>query len=239
VEFQDVSKYYGDFRVLDSVSFDVKEGQVTVVIGPSGSGKSTMLRCINGLESTDSGRVLMGGQPVPAKGRDLNRLRAKIGFVFQNFNLYPHMTVAENIDLAPIRVNKATRAAAADRRNQLLERVGIREQSEKYPSALSGGQQQRAAIARALAMDPKLMLFDEPTSALDAEMIQEVLAVMVDLAKQGMTMIVVTHELRFAKEVADEVIFMDHGHIIERATSDVFFNSPKETRTRAFLNRLE
>jgi putative glutamine transport system ATP-binding protein len=238
IEFRNVSKSFGDFEVLKGIDFSVEEGEVVVIIGPSGSGKSTLLRCINALEDISSGELIVDGIQVHDRKADLNRLRTEIGFVFQQFNLYPHMTVAENIMLAPMKVRKLSRKEAEERCMRLLERVGIPEQAGKYPENLSGGQQQRVAIARALAMEPRIMLFDEPTSALDPEMINEVLEVMVDLARGGMTMVVVTHEMGFARRVADRVVFMDEGRILEEGPPEHFFENPENERTRRFLDRI-
>jgi ABC-type polar amino acid transport system ATPase subunit len=238
IEFIDVNKWYGDLHVLRDIDFTVSEGEVVVVIGPSGSGKSTLLRCINGLEGISSGRVVVDGHDLHSKATDINALRSEIGFVFQNFNLYPHKTVEENITLAPTQVKKVSRESARRRANELLTRVGIPEKAGALPASLSGGQQQRVAIARALAMDPKIMLFDEPTSALDPEMIQEVLQVMVDLAKSGMTMVVVTHEMGFARKVADRVIFMDEGRIVETKAPQEFFAHPETDRASRFLQKV-
>ena len=235
IEFTGVNKWYGDFHVLKDVDFTVDEGEVVVIVGPSGSGKSTLLRCINALEGISSGDLVVDGVPVHRRGVDLNALRAEIGFVFQQFNLYPHKTVEENITLAPVHLRRMTKEQAQARSRQLLQRVGIPEQANKHPRALSGGQQQRVAIARGLAMDPKVMLFDEPTSALDPEMIKEVLDVMTDLARGGMTMVIVTHELNFARRVADRIVFMDEGRIVEVAPPDDFFRSPSSERTQRFL----
>ena len=238
IDIQNVSKSFGNFRVLDDCTASVAKGSVVVVCGPSGSGKSTLIRCINGLERIDSGEIIVDGIPVHAPGTDLNALRARVGMVFQTFELFPHRTVLENLDLAQVRVLKRDRKAASDRSMQLLERVGLLDQAAKYPSALSGGQQQRIAIARALAMDPVAMLFDEPTSALDPEMINEVLAVMTSLAEDGMTMIVVTHEMAFARHVAERVIFMDRGRIVENRETTAFFSEPHTERAREFLSKI-
>ncbi|CAN5435006.1 amino acid ABC transporter ATP-binding protein [soil metagenome] len=238
IEFQGVSKFFGDFQVLTDIEFSVEEGEVVVVIGPSGSGKSTLLRCINALEEVSSGRLIVDGIHVHDKKTNLNILRSEIGFVFQQFNLYPHMTVAQNIKLSPRKVKKVSEAEIGERTGRLLERVGIPEQANKYPESLSGGQQQRVAIARGLAMEPRIMLFDEPTSALDPEMIGEVLDVMADLAKGGMTMVVVTHEMGFARRVADRVVFMDEGRIVEVGPPEHFFESPENERTKRFLDRI-
>jgi len=233
-----MSKWYGDFQVLRDINEEVKQGQTVVVCGPSGSGKSTLLRCINGLEPFQQGEIVVDGVSVGDPATNLYRLRTEIGMVFQRFELYPHMTALQNITLAPMKVRKKSRKEAEDHAMRLLERVGIPEKAREYPANLSGGQQQRVAIARSLAMEPKIMMFDEPTSALDPEMIKEVLDVMVDLAKGGMTMIVVTHEMGFAREVADEIIFMDEGSIIERGTDISFFQNPSSPRTKDFLDKI-
>ena len=236
IVISNVSKFYGAFQALTDVSHKMAEGTVTVIIGPSGSGKSTLIRCINGLETINAGSVTVNGVDVFDKKTDLNRLRSSVGMVFQQFNLYPHMTILQNITLAPRKVKGMTAAAAEKRALELLDRVRIADQANKHPAQLSGGQQQRVAIARALAMDPRAMLFDEPTSALDPEMIGEVLDVMVDLARDGKTMVVVTHELGFAKQVADEVVFMDGGRIVEFGKPDAFFANPSDPRARQFLS---
>ena len=233
-----VSKSYGTQRVLVDCSLRVERGEIVVVCGPSGSGKSTLIKCINGLERFDAGRIIVDGISVGDGGTDLPKLRARIGMVFQSFELYPHMSVVENIALAPRKALGRSREAAVARAHELLERVGIREHADRYPANLSGGQQQRVAIARALAMDPMAMLFDEPTSALDPEMIGEVLDVMTDLARQGMTMIVVTHEMGFARRVADRVVFMDQGSIVEDTPKDQFFAQPQSERAARFLARI-
>ena len=238
IEFRGVNKFFGDFQVLKDINFTVDEGEVVVVIGPSGSGKSTLLRCINGLEEITSGELIVDGMQLHNRTTSLNKLRSEIGMVFQQFNLYPHMTVAQNIKLAPIKVKNISEKEADERCTRLLKRVGIPEQTNKYPESLSGGQQQRVAIARGLAMEPKIMLFDEPTSALDPEMINEVLEAMVDLAEGGMTMVVVTHEMGFASRVADRVLFMDEGRIIEVGTPEHFFQNPQNERTKRFLNQI-
>ena len=238
IDIRNVTKSFGHFRVLDGCTASVPQGSVVVVCGPSGSGKSTLIRCINGLERIDAGEIIVDGISVGAPGTDLNVLRARVGMVFQSFELFPHRTVLENIALAQVRVLKRTPRAATERSMQLLERVGLADQARKYPSALSGGQQQRIAIARALAMDPVAMLFDEPTSALDPEMISEVLAVMTQLAEEGMTMVVVTHEMAFARHVADRVIFMDRGRIVEDRETQAFFAEPHSERAREFLSRI-
>ncbi len=238
IEFSGVDKLFGDFQVLEGIDLTVDEGEVVVVIGPSGSGKSTLLRCINGLEAISSGELVVDGTRPGEKGTDLNLLRSEIGMVFQQFNLYPHMTVAQNIQLAPMKVKKVSAKEADERCMRLLERVGIPEQANKYPESLSGGQQQRVAIARGLAMEPRIMLFDEPTSALDPEMISEVLEAMAGLAEGGMTMVVVTHEMGFARRVADRVIFMDEGRIVEVGPPEHFFQNPKHERTKRFLSQI-
>ena len=238
VELKDVRKSFGDNLVLDGVTLQVSKGEAIVIAGPSGSGKSTMLRCVNGLETIDSGDVVFDGQSVARSGKELSRLRADIGMVFQQFNLFPHMSVLQNVTLAPVRVRGLDKAAADKRGMELLERVGIAEKSDQYPAELSGGQQQRVAIARALAMDPKLMLFDEPTSALDPEMIREVLDVMRDLARSGMTMLVVTHEMGFAREVCDRLVFIDEGKIVEEAPPEEFFSHTKSQRAKDFVDKI-
>jgi putative glutamine transport system ATP-binding protein len=238
IEFRGVNKFFGDFQALKDINFTVDEGEVVVVIGPSGSGKSTLLRCINGLEEITSGELVVDAMQLHNRTTSLNELRSEIGMVFQQFNLYPHMTVAENVTLAPMKVKKVSEKEADERCSRLLERVGIPEQANKYPESLSGGQQQRVAIARGLAMEPKIMLFDEPTSALDPEMINEVLEAMVDLAEGGMTMVVVTHEMGFARRVADRVVFMDEGRIVEAGTPEHFFQNPENERTKRFLNQI-
>jgi polar amino acid transport system ATP-binding protein len=238
IEFDKVSKWFGDFQALADVSLRVEEGERIVVCGPSGSGKSTLIRTINGLEGIDKGRIVVLGQDVSARSTDINRLRQDIGFVFQQFNLFPHLTVLENITLAPTKVKNLPEKEARELAVSLLERVGLGEKADAYPPQLSGGQQQRVAIARALAMKPKIMLFDEPTSALDPEMIGEVLAVMEGLAKDGMTMMVVTHEMGFARHVADRVLFMDEGRILERAEPEQFFSNPQHPRAQQFLKQI-
>ncbi|KUP23141.1 amino acid ABC transporter ATP-binding protein [Paenibacillus sp. DMB5] len=238
IDFHQVEKHYGHFHVLKNIDLHVSEGEVVVVVGPSGSGKSTMLRCINRLETITSGGLTVDGITVNERKTDINKLRKEIGMVFQHFNLYPHKKVIDNITLAPIKVLGQSKAEAEKTAMYYLEKVGIADKAQSYPSQLSGGQQQRVAIARGLAMKPKIMLFDEPTSALDPEMVGEVLDVMRTLAREGMTMVVVTHEMGFAKEVADRVIFMDQGQIVEEAAPAEFFASPKEERTRTFLSRV-
>ena len=238
IEIKNVSKWYGDFQVLNGINETIDRGQTVVICGPSGSGKSTLLRCINGLEPYQKGEITVEGISLSDPKTNLYKVRRKIGMVFQKFELYPHMTVLHNITLAPMKVLKKSKQEAEKRAIALLERVGIPEKAMEYPANLSGGQQQRVAIARSLAMDPGYMLFDEPTSALDPEMIKEVLDVMIDLAKEGMTMIVVTHEMGFAREVADEIIFIDEGKIVERGTDESFFANPKSERTKAFLSQI-
>ncbi len=238
VVIQDLKKSYTGIEALDGVSLTVKKGQVIVIIGPSGSGKSTLLRCVNQLEEKTSGEIWVDGERLTRSSKQLDKIRSEIGMVFQHFNLYPHLTVLENITLAQRIVKKISQAQAVENAMTQLRRVGIPEKAENYPAQLSGGQQQRVAIARALAMNPKLMLFDEPTSALDPEMIKEVLEVMLDLAKAGITMIVVTHEMGFARAAADEVVFMDKGQIVEMATPKDFFANPQQERTRLFLSQI-
>jgi len=242
IEIQDVSKtfYVGSqvVKAVDHVTYQVDKGDVVVVCGPSGSGKSTLLRCINQLESIDSGKIVIDGVDITSKRVNINRIRAEVGMVFQSFNLFPHKSVIENINLAQIKVRKRSRKESEKKSTLLLEKVGIAEKADVYPMQLSGGQQQRVAIARALAMDPKIMLFDEPTSALDPEMIGEVLDVMKTLAKEGMTMVVVSHEMGFAREVADQVVMMDNGQIIEVGAPEHFFTNPTEERTKLFLSQI-
>ncbi|MGF7031082.1 putative glutamine transport system ATP-binding protein [Paenibacillus mucilaginosus] len=238
IKFRDVNKHYGTFHVLKDINLTIGQGEVVVVIGPSGSGKSTLLRCINRLETISDGDLTVDDVKINDKRTDINQLRRNIGMVFQHFNLYPHRTVLENITLAPMKVLGVSRQEAEETAMHYLTKVGIPEKAKVYPSQLSGGQQQRVAIARGLAMKPKIMLFDEPTSALDPEMIGEVLDVMRDLAKEGMTMVVVTHEMGFAREVADRVVFMDQGQILETSAPKDFFENPREERARTFLSRL-
>jgi polar amino acid transport system ATP-binding protein len=238
VEAREISKRFGAFRALVRVSFEVYDGEKVVVIGPSGSGKSTLLRSINGLERIDAGRMLVDGVDIHDPATDINKVREEVGMVFQSFNLFPHKTVLENLTLAQIVVRRRSKSEAAERAMGLLAKVGIPEKASAYPSQLSGGQQQRVAIARSLAMGPKLMLFDEPTSALDPEMIGEVLEVMRTLAREGMTMVVVTHEMSFAREVADRVVFMDAGAIVEEAAPSRFFTNPAHDRTKLFLSQI-
>ncbi len=233
-----VDKWFGDLHVLRDVTLSVDRGEVVVVIGPSGSGKSTLCRTINRLESIDKGSISLDGEPLPAEGKSLARLRAEVGMVFQSFNLFAHKTILENVTLGPVKVRGMSRSDAERRAGELLDRVGVGQQAAKYPAQLSGGQQQRVAIARALAMDPKVMLFDEPTSALDPEMIKEVLDVMVELAEGGMTMIVVTHEMGFARTAANRVVFMSDGAIVEENDPDTFFTSPRSDRAKDFLGKI-
>jgi len=238
IRLENVSKWYDDFRVLHDCSLGVERGEVVVVCGPSGSGKSTLIKCINGLEPVQEGRIFVDNLEVTARKTNLNAVRTKIGMVFQHFELYPHLTAEQNIRLAQEKVLRRSQAEAKEKARALLERVGMEEHADKYPANLSGGQQQRVAIARALAMDPIAMLFDEPTSALDPEMISEVLEVMVELAEEGMTMIVVTHEMGFASKVANRVVFMDEGEIMEDAQTETFFNNPKSERAKLFLSKI-
>lgn len=239
IELRHVDKHFGDLHVLKDVSLSVGKGEVVVVIGPSGSGKSTLCRAINRLETIDSGEILIEGKPLPQEGRELAAMRAELGMVFQSFNLFAHMSILQNVTLGPVEVLGLSKAEAEQRAMGLLDRVGVASQANKVPAQLSGGQQQRVAIARSLAMHPKAMLFDEPTSALDPEMINEVLDVMVDLARQGMTMIVVTHEMNFARRVADRVVFMADGAIVEEGTPDAFFDRPQSQRARDFLDSIK
>ena len=238
IQTKDVKKWFGDFQALKGISMDVAEGEVLVIAGPSGSGKSTFIRCINRLEQHQEGQIIVDGIELTNDLKNIEAIRSEVGMVFQSFNLFPHLTVMQNITLAQIWVRKKNRAEAEEKAMELLERVGIPERAQKFPGQLSGGQQQRVAIARALAMEPKIMLFDEPTSALDPEMIKEVLDVMKELAKSGMTMIVVTHEMGFAKEVADRVMLFDDGMLVEENTPEEFFNNPKSDRTKLFLSQI-
>jgi glutamate transport system ATP-binding protein len=233
-----VNKWFGELHVLKDIDLTVARGEVVVVIGPSGSGKSTLCRAINRLETIDQGAISLDGTPLPQEGKELANLRAEVGMVFQSFNLFAHKTILENVTLGPIKVRGLKPAEAETKARELLDRVGVGEQAGKYPAQLSGGQQQRVAIARALAMEPKVMLFDEPTSALDPEMISEVLDVMVDLAKRGMTMVVVTHEMGFARTAADRVLFMSDGAIVEENTPEEFFTNPRSDRARDFLGKI-
>ncbi len=238
IEFSQVNKWFDKLHVLRDISLQVQSGEVVVVCGPSGSGKSTLIRCVNRLESIQSGAIIVLGHSLATPGVNLSQLRSEVGMVFQAFNLYPHMTALENVLLAPVKVKGLSRAEAEKIAMALLERVGIPEKAHAYPAHLSGGQQQRVAIARALAMQPKIMLFDEPTSALDPEMINEVLEVMTDLAREGMTMVVVTHEMGFAKRVSHRIIFMDEGQIVEEGKPETFFAAPKSERTKLFLSKI-
>ena len=238
IQVKDVKKWFGDFQALKGITMDVAEGEVLVIAGPSGSGKSTFIRCINRLEQHQEGQIIVDGIELTNDLKNIEAIRSEVGMVFQSFNLFPHLTVMQNITLAQIWVRKKNRSEAEEKAMELLERVGIPEQAQKFPGQLSGGQQQRVAIARALAMEPKIMLFGEPTSALDPEMIKEVLDVMKELAKSGMTMIVVTHEMGFAKEVADRVMLFDEGLLVEQNTPDEFFNNPKSDRTKLFLSQI-
>ncbi len=238
IKMSGVDKHFGDLHVLKDINLEVESGQVVIVLGPSGSGKSTLCRTVNRLEPVDNGEIEVDGQLLPAEGKALAGLRADVGMVFQSFNLFAHKTIRENVTLGPIKVRKMSKADAEDRAMKLLERVGIADQADKYPAQLSGGQQQRAAIARALAMQPKVMMFDEPTSALDPEMVQEVLDVMTALAKDGMTMLVITHEMGFARRAANRVVFMSEGEIVEDATPDDFFTNPRSARAKDFLGKI-
>ena len=238
IQIQKVNKWFGDFQVLKEIDLEVKAKEKIVVCGPSGSGKSTLIRCINRLEEHQKGTIIVDGTEISEDTKNIEQVRAEVGMVFQQFNLFPHLSILDNCTLAPIWVKKMSKKDAEALATEHLERVQIIDQAQKFPGQLSGGQQQRAAIARALCMEPKIMLFDEPTSALDPEMIKEVLDVMVNLAKQGMTMIVVTHEMGFAKEVADQMIFMDEGMIVEKATTKDFFANPKSERTKLFLSQI-
>jgi len=238
IVMRDVHKWFGEFHVLRGIDLDVRRGEKVVICGPSGSGKSTLIRCINGLENYQRGEIIVDGIPLDGNVKHVDRVRREVGMVFQQFNLFPHLTVLENLVLAPMYVKHMPRREAEELAMQLLERVKIPEQAHKYPGQLSGGQQQRVAIARALCMRPRIMLFDEPTSALDPEMVKEVLDVMIELAQEGMTMVVVTHEMGFARSVADTMVFMDQGEIVEKAPSSEFFTSPRSERTRLFLSQI-
>lgn len=238
IEISNVYKFYGQLQALNDITLTINTGEKVVIIGPSGSGKSTLLRTVNRLETIDSGSIVVNGKDIYAKGSDINVIRQELGMVFQNFNLFPHKSVLDNLTMAPMKLKKIPRLEAKKLALSLLDKVGIRDKANVYPSMLSGGQQQRVAIARALAMHPKIMLFDEPTSALDPEMIGEVLDVMVALAKEGMTMVVVTHEMGFAREVADRIIFMDQGQIVEIGTPKQFFSQPEQPRTQKFLSQI-
>lgn len=238
IEIKDLHKSFGDLEVLKGITETIKDGEIVSIIGPSGSGKSTFLRCINLLEEPTSGHIIIDGQEITDPKTDINKMREDLGMVFQRFNLFPHKTVLENITLAPINVKDIAQAEAEKTARELLQRVGLLDKADSYPAALSGGQQQRVAIARALAMHPKIMLFDEPTSALDPEMVGEVLAVIRQLTETGMTMLIVTHEMGFAREVCDRVFFMDQGYIMEQGTPEEIFNNPKEPRTQDFLAKV-
>jgi ABC-type polar amino acid transport system ATPase subunit len=238
IEARDIHKWFGQLHVLRGLSLTVDRGEVVVVIGPSGSGKSTLLRCINRLETVDEGEVVVDGRSVTERGLDVNALRREIGVVFQSFNLFPHLSVLDNVTLGPIHVRGTDRRTAVARARELLDKVGIPEKASARPAQLSGGQQQRVAIARALSMDPKIMMFDEPTSALDPEMIREVLDVMQALARDGMTMVVVSHEMGFARGVADRIVFLDHGEVVEAGAPEHFFDSPRHERTKRFLSTI-
>ena len=238
VQIKGVNKHFGDLHVLQDIDLTVGKGEVVVVLGPSGSGKSTLCRTINRLETYESGSITIDGQLLPEEGKELAKLRADVGMVFQSFNLFAHKTILQNVTLGPMKVRKEKKSAAEQRAKELLERVGVGHQAAKYTAQLSGGQQQRVAIARSLAMEPKVMLFDEPTSALDPEMINEVIDVMIQLAKSGMTMIVITHEMGFARRAADRVVFMSDGQIVEDATPDDFFSNPKSERAKDFLGKI-
>ncbi|MCG7267398.1 amino acid ABC transporter ATP-binding protein [Corynebacterium sp. ACRQJ] len=238
IELKGVNKHFGEYHALRDINLEVPAGQVVVILGPSGSGKSTLCRTINRLETIDDGEIRIDGELLPEEGKDLAKLRAEVGMVFQQFNLFSHMTIRDNVTLAPTKVRKVSKEEARKTAEKLLDRVGIAAQADKYPAQLSGGQQQRVAIARALAMDPKVMLFDEPTSALDPEMINEVLDVMTDLAKGGMTMVVVTHEMSFARRVADRILFMAEGAIVEDADPETFFTNPQSDRAKDFLAKI-
>jgi len=238
VQVRGVTKKFGSFTALNDIDLDIARGEVVVLLGASGSGKSTVCRCVNRLETITSGSIVIDGTPLPEEGRELAKLRADVGMVFQSFNLFAHKTVLENITLGPVRVRGRARADAEQRARELLGRVGVSDKADRYPAQLSGGQQQRVAIARALAMDPKVMLFDEPTSALDPEMVREVLDVMVELAQGGMTMLVVTHEMGFARQAADRVVFMSEGRIVETGEPDDFFDAPQSERARDFLSKI-
>jgi glutamate transport system ATP-binding protein len=238
VTLDHVDKWFGQLHVLQDINLTTGRGEVVVVIGPSGSGKSTLCRAINRLETIDKGSITLDGVPLPQEGKALAQLRAEVGMVFQSFNLFAHKTILENVTLGPVKVRGRSKAEAEKKARELLDRVGVAQQAEKYPAQLSGGQQQRVAIARALAMEPKVILFDEPTSALDPEMIKEVLDVMVDLARQGMTMVVVTHEMGFARTAADRVVFMADGRIVEENTPEEFFDNPRSDRAKDFLSKI-
>ena len=238
IQINNLNKWYGDFHALNNINLTVNEGEIVVICGPSGSGKSTLIRCINYLEKFQEGEIIVDGTSIADDVKKIRQVRSEVSMVFQHFNLFPHLTILDNLTLAPIWVHQNKKEDATERALALLDRVGIKDQAEKYPNQLSGGQQQRVAIARSLCTSPKIMLFDEPTSALDPEMISEVLDVMVELAKEGMTMVCVTHEMGFAKKVADSVIFMDEGEIIEQNDPNNFFNKPQNDRTKLFLSQI-
>ena len=238
IEIKGLNKWYGDFHALKEIDLNVKEGEIIVVCGPSGSGKSTLIRCVNFLEKFQEGSIVVDGTELTDDVKKIRQIRSEVSMVFQHFNLFPHLSIINNLTLAPIWVHNETKQEAKEKALKLLDRVGIKDQAEKYPNQLSGGQQQRVAIARALCTSPKIMLFDEPTSALDPEMIAEVLDVMIELAKEGITMVCVTHEMGFAKKVADRVIFMDEGQVIEQNTPDKFFGSPESERLQLFLDQI-
>ncbi len=238
ISVKNLSKDFGELQVLKNIDLEIKKGEKVVIIGPSGSGKSTLLRCLNLLETPTSGSIYLDGTEITDKKCNINHVRRRMGMVFQNFNLFPHMTVTENITLAPVMTKKLTKPEAADRAEQLLKRVGLSDKADSYPAQLSGGQKQRIAIVRALAMDPEVMLFDEPTSALDPEMVGEVLEVMRELAENNMTMVVVTHEMAFAREAATRILFMDEGHVLEDAPPEEFFENPKNPRVKEFLSKI-
>jgi len=238
INVKDLTKNFGDLTVLKGISTTIKKGEVVAVIGPSGSGKSTFLRCLNLLEKPTTGQIFVDGKDITEKGTNQLKVREKIGMVFQHFNLFPHMTVLENVTYAPVKVKKVAEAEAKKRGTEIIEKVGLGDKLDEYPNRLSGGQKQRVAIARALAMEPEVMLFDEPTSALDPEMVKEVLDVMKDLAKSGMTMIVVTHEMNFAKEVGDRILFLDDGHLVEEGQPETFFTQPNSKRAEQFLAKI-
>ncbi|BDH63393.1 peptide ABC transporter ATP-binding protein [Lysinibacillus sp. PLM2] len=238
IEVKDLHKYFGKLEVLKGIDCTIEKGEVVSIIGPSGSGKSTFLRCLNLLEEVTKGQILINGKNITSKDVNINKMRTEIGMVFQQFNLFPHMNVIDNITLAPMKINKTSRQEAEKQAMELLRKVGLEQKAKEYPSKLSGGQKQRVAIARALAMNPKIMLFDEPTSALDPELVGEVLNVMKELANEGMTMVIVTHEMGFARDVCDRVIFMDGGNIVEQGDPKEIFSNPKQERTRSFLSKV-
>ena len=238
IKINELNKWYGDFHALKNINLDIKEGEIIVVCGPSGSGKSTLIRCVNFLEKFQEGQILVDGTELTDDAQKIRKIRSEVSMVFQHFNLFPHLSIVDNLTLAPIWVHNETKQEAREKALKLLDRVGIKDQAEKYPNQLSGGQQQRVAIARSLCTNPKIMLFDEPTSALDPEMISEVLDVIIDLANEGITMIVVTHEMGFAKKAADRMIFMDGGKIVEQNDPENFFNNPKTDRCKTFLDQI-